>query len=199
MTSDSQCIAQSTVWSPLLPVVEYHDIDFDNAFNSTSIYRGPPVREREEAWERLTYKNFIEIPESKIGLYNRSSEVRRSLKRIPGEGRGYAALVETFHQLHCLNVIRQYTWFQAGKYHDEIPVDMQDSEIGNRMHVDHCIETVRIALMCYADVTPLFIRDDPRSPTGERADFDSHHRCRNFEKIEEWVDSNWAAEISRGQ
>jgi hypothetical protein len=44
------------IWTaPLLPVVEYHDIDFDNAFNSTSIYRGPPVREREEAWERLTY------------------------------------------------------------------------------------------------------------------------------------------------
>ena len=67
------------------------------------------------------------------------------------------------------------------------------------MHVDHCIETVRIALMCYADITPLFVSEDPHSPTGERADFNTHHRCRNFDQIEEWVDNNWALEINRSQ
>lgn len=41
--------------APALEAVEYHDIDFINDFNSTSIYRGPPTPEREEAWDKLTY------------------------------------------------------------------------------------------------------------------------------------------------
>lgn len=44
--------------APALEAVEYHDIDFINDFNSTSIYRGPPTPEREEAWDKLTYSKI---------------------------------------------------------------------------------------------------------------------------------------------
>lgn len=59
------------------------------------------------------------------------------------------------------------------------------------MHVDHCFEALRIALMCFGDTTPLLIREDPDAPAGARADFDTHHKCRNFDKLEEWIDTNW--------
>jgi len=39
------------------------------------------------------------------------------------------------------------------------------------MHVDHCIETLRLALACQADTTPSFIMRDPEAAWGERADF----------------------------
>lgn len=71
------------------------------------------------------------------------------------------------------------------------PGDLLSTPVGNRMHVDHCIETVRIALMCFADITPVLVREDPVSPLGSRADFNTHHKCRNFEKIEQWIDNNW--------
>jgi hypothetical protein len=77
------------------------------------------------------------------------------------------------------------------KYPEErVPFDFQAGEVAARMHADHCIETLRIALMCQSDVTPLFVLNDPSNASGRKADFNSHHRCRNFENIKQWVLEN---------
>ncbi|KAK2050914.1 hypothetical protein LY76DRAFT_529540 [Colletotrichum caudatum] len=185
--SDQDCTRQLSMWSPVLEAVEYIQFDFDDAFNSTSIYRGPPTPEREKAWFDLTYKHAVEIPEDKIAGLNRSME--DNLEHVPPEvGTGYVALIEVFHQLHCLNMIRMYTWWQAGKY-DEPPWGLAWDPLKNRIHIDHCLEALRISLMCFADVTPLFVRLG--GPVGKRADFETHHKCRNFTKIENWIEENW--------
>jgi hypothetical protein len=98
------------------------------------------------------------------------------------------------------NRIRQYTWLQSGNYaanateEDDvpIPIDLTSSEVANRMHIDHCIETLRHTLTCHADITPLLIREDPKAPTGQSLDFNTHHKCRNFSKISQWMDDNFA-------
>lgn len=82
-----------------------------------------------------------------------------------------------------------YTWYQAGKY-PGVPEGLSsDSPLKNRMHVDHCFEALRISLMCFADVTPLLIRLG--GAAGAHADFETHHKCRDFSKIEEWIENNW--------
>lgn len=48
--------------APALEAVEYVDQDFADSFNSTSIYRGPPNKEREEAWDKLTYSKSFPSP-----------------------------------------------------------------------------------------------------------------------------------------
>jgi hypothetical protein len=58
------------------------------------------------------------------------------------------------------------------------------------MHVDHCLETLRIGLMCQSDITPLRIIDGPTAPLGSRADFNAHHKCRDFEILREWMEEN---------
>lgn len=69
-----------------------------------------------------------------------------------------------------------------------MPADISEPVAG-RMHVDHCIETLRLSLMCYADVTPLLVYEDPDAPIGVRADFNVHHKCRKFDKLIEYVDN----------
>jgi hypothetical protein len=117
---------------------------------------------------------------------------------------GYSALIDVFHQLHCLNRIRQYTWYISGHYvpdeltdssHPEydarnvaVPNDLRTSAVANRIHVDHCLETLRKVLMCHGDVTPVLIKNDPKSVNGQRADFSSRHKCRNFDRISNWMD-----------
>jgi hypothetical protein len=59
-----------------------------------------------------------------------------------------------------------------------------------RMHTDHCIETLRIVLMCQSDVTPLLKKISPDNPEIAEADFNSHHRCRNFDDIVAWNEEN---------
>jgi hypothetical protein len=81
-----------------------------------------------------------------------------------------------------------YTWDLVGKY-PGTPAGLTMGEVGNRMHVDHCIDSLRVALRCFGDVTPLLVKLG--GPAGAKADFNTHHKCRNFEKIENWIDNNW--------
>jgi hypothetical protein len=108
--------------APALEAIEYIEYDFAAEFNSTNIYRGPPTPEREDAWWKLTYSRLshniivhcnlrkhltrplehaIEIPEDKIAGLNRTEA--DNLKHVPADvGTGYVAILEVFHQLHCL-------------------------------------------------------------------------------------------------
>jgi hypothetical protein len=88
-------------------------------------------------------------------------------------------------------MIRQSTWMDV--YHNEFnmtPKALDEPDYLVRMHMgthlgpatptvpfdlhlsDHCLELMRIDMMCNIDVTPYF---------------NSHHKCRNFKKIQEWV------------
>lgn len=85
-------------------------------------------------------------------------------------------------------MIRMYTWWQVGKY-PGIPDGLSDHPLKNRMHFDHCIESLRLSLQCASDVTPVHVKLG--GPTGTKADFNTHHRCRNFDRASEWEDENW--------
>lgn len=58
------------------------------------------------------------------------------------------------------------------------------------MHVDHCIETLRLSLMCAADVTPMLVLKDESKESGTSADFNTFHKCRNFDAILEWQNAH---------
>ena len=86
--------------------------------------------------------------------------------------------------------MRQFSWYLMGKYTDDLmPPDFKgaDSLKEIRIHADHCIETLRLALMCHSDVTPVMIKvDNLYDPPRLQADFNAHHRCRDFWKISAW-------------
>lgn len=58
-----------------------------------------------------------------------------------------------------------------------------------REHVDHCIETLRIALMCFGDTTPVLFYENAFSTSGS-SDFETLHRCKKWETLVDWVDDN---------
>ena len=57
------------------------------------------------------------------------------------------------------------------------------------MHVEHCTESIRLSLMCYGDIAPVWVEIDPTNSPGVKADFNVHHKCRNFDKIVDWVEN----------
>ncbi|KAF4611375.1 hypothetical protein G7Y89_g15637 [Cudoniella acicularis] len=130
-SSNQKLAIQSSVWSPLIEadVVEYQETTWNNAFGVQNIYRGPPTPEREAAWENLTFttEHGVIIPENKISLFNEIDPSK--LVRVPSEfGPGY-------------NLVRKYTWMQIGRYAMP-PTELNSTAVGNRMHVDHCIEAL---------------------------------------------------------
>lgn len=70
---------------------------------------------------------------------------------------------------------------------DQIPKELRASPETNRVHVDYCIESLRLSLMCHGDMTPLLVTKDREEQSGWRADLNTHHKCRNFTKLQEWV------------
>jgi len=139
---------------------------------------------------------LMTIPDDKMHIFSNST-TRSQYERVPPEiGDGYRAMPDVLHQLHCLNTIRQFTWFQTGHYGQEsphklpIPHALQSGDVGNRMHADHCIETIRKVLMCHADVTPLLDIVDPQNPLGRKGDFNIRMKCRSFGRLQDWLIQN---------
>ncbi|KAF7358287.1 hypothetical protein MVEN_00878000 [Mycena venus] len=93
------------------------------------------------------------------------------LQREPGD---YMFALDVFHQLHCLDVLRQQV--HAGYNYTLIPIS----------HVRHCIGAIRQALMCSADIsTVVWQRSEERQLAKQRDDI--VHVCRDFDRIREWA------------
>lgn len=76
---------------------------------------------------------------------------------------------------------------------DLYPHDLTEP-LAARMHVDHCLETLRLGLMCYSDVTPVFLEVNEERIYGQQANFNVYHKCRDFDKLVDYV-SDHAQEI----
>ncbi|KAG1813508.1 uncharacterized protein BJ212DRAFT_1482419 [Suillus subaureus] len=110
-----------------------------------------------------------------------------SMARYPDEyGGGYMATVEAIHQLHCVDMIRRASW---GAQDNSTSHESHKSPESFRIHLDHCIEMIRQNIMCRSDVTMLTY-DWVEGVEDPFPNFNIPHRCRNFEKVLDWVDGH---------
>ncbi|KAE8165423.1 hypothetical protein BDV40DRAFT_297452 [Aspergillus tamarii] len=192
-----QCTRQLAPYSPLIEegLIKYDSKAFENEFEKPSNYRGQPSNLTEASWKALWETPAIGVARDKLELLNKSGP--GSLNWFPAPPASndkardiFAALVEVFHQLHCINTLRLEV--HKNSYYDHFGEWPDGSGPGNeavkKTHIDHCIELLRITLMCTSDVTPLMFIDDPHAFQGRTPDFNTMHTCRNFWEIREWVE-----------
>ncbi|PSR84222.1 hypothetical protein PHLCEN_2v5510 [Hermanssonia centrifuga] len=73
--------------------------------------------------------------------------------------------------------------------------DPETGDIGNIVknelhgHLDHCVDMLRQALMCSADISPLVWQWSEKARIAKPAS-DVMHTCRNFDNIVEWAKTN---------
>ncbi|OBR08531.1 Tat pathway signal sequence [Colletotrichum higginsianum IMI 349063] len=186
---DAACARQLSPYSPYLESgdLEYEEFTDQNHLMQPSPYRGQPNPEVEEAWIRLWRVPPIHFPEDKLEALNKTpaENYEHVSKHLGGGVKGF---LNVFHQLHCLNFVRQYTYRDAYDY-SNVTTFRASKEIV-RGHVDHCIETLRHFLMCQSDVTPVVFEKDPSRPSGSKSDFNMRRKCRNFGKIQAWTVAN---------
>ncbi|KAI8305827.1 hypothetical protein K4K61_005008 [Colletotrichum sp. SAR11_59] len=176
----------------LAPYIDSGDMEFveyteQNHLMQPSPYRGKPTREVEEAWIRLWRVPPIRFPEDKLAALNKSppEKYERVSKELGGGVKGF---LNVFHQLHCLNLVRQYTYRNDYDYSNVTAFRAPEELV--RGHIDHCIETIRKSLMCTADVTPVVFEKDPSRASGSKSDFNLWRKCRNFDRIQDWTIMN---------
>lgn len=106
----------------------------------------------------------------------------------PRYGGGYPANVEGLHHLHCLNLLRQALYYNYDYYHALSQGAFSNEDHIVRFHVTHCLDILRQQLMCMVDVGVLgqvwTFRDDPSA----FVDFNTEHKCRDFEAVRKWAE-----------
>ncbi|KAK3191251.1 hypothetical protein K4F52_002841 [Lecanicillium sp. MT-2017a] len=191
--SKHNCAKLLSPTSPLLDSLEFWEGDFINDFNHSTKYRGPPSKDLEYAWLRLWDQPPIGVDEAIVAGLNKTEDKHYEIIGSDPNSPTYAASVEVFHQLRCLNLLRQATWplsaFNETWNDRAYPYDFTEP-ISRRLHIDHCVETIRLSLMCYGDVTPVLFHDTPRDGMPRIPDLNVHQKCRNFDKIVDFVREN---------
>ncbi|PIA92547.1 hypothetical protein CB0940_04093 [Cercospora beticola] len=177
-----------SVWSQVAMLVKTKNLsckaiansagEADLAYDSRVVFQpnwplvDPPTNETNELWNRLSPpgEGVIELPnEATVGLPPSKPSTKRPLTHTV-----YG--VSVFHQLHCVNLLRlnmypeEFSWTLTDKTPEEI-----------RMHRDHCIDYLRQAIMCNADVT-----FEPWTKHGING-MDAIHQCRDYNKIFTWA------------
>ncbi|KAF2636765.1 hypothetical protein P280DRAFT_408336, partial [Massarina eburnea CBS 473.64] len=96
----------------------------------------------------------------------------------------HIGLVSVLHDLHCVNMLRK------AMYPDYYS-DMKDATL--QPHLEHCVDALRLSLMCAGDMTLI-----PTVPSNAsrpfEALFETTHTCRDFDALKEWAISRDAAD-----
>ncbi|KAI0439382.1 hypothetical protein F4803DRAFT_564584 [Xylaria telfairii] len=160
---------------PLEQLTTKIPVKFDAELFSTSIYKGRPRKELDDAWGKLVDHPMI------LADYETLQAFDATETPIKGVNGHYYATIEVFHQLHCLDIIRKFIWRDYYAHIDTF----QDPPEAVWEHIDHCIDLLRQVLMCNSGTGLLFYAD--RGSEQPEARFSTNHMCRNFSQISEWV------------
>lgn len=144
-------------------------------------YVGPPSPDIDAAWEDLAGIQEIYLTREEAIAASVDDTYIDPLTNL------YEVEIESLHHLHCLNYIRKSIDI------DHYP-DIQAQAETWRIHLDHCIDSIREFIMCKADMTPIILIPPERSEIPvPLPEFRTTHVCRNFEKLNNWVKLERAA------
>lgn len=147
---------------------------------------GTPSPETDQAWEKLLLPSDGLIQASYAnGVFADGLPDTVQSKYHP-ELNLYG--LEVFHQLHCLNRIRQ-------SFHREYYFS-NETERRFIHHREHCLNHLRQSIMCSGDVSlDRWVYDEQEHRRWVKTDVP--HICRNFNALIQWVsqyqyvDSDW--------
>ncbi|KAJ7222515.1 hypothetical protein GGX14DRAFT_428972 [Mycena pura] len=156
-------------YSPAEHAIKYKTIKFHRGLgDDVPIYERPPSAEVDQAWEALYAYAASRVPKSEV------DKMSNTTWPILHEQGNYVIALDAFHQLHCLDMLRQE--LHPGHNYTRM----------SKTHLRHCIGVIRQSLMCYADVTPVVWQWSTKFQEAEQRD-DLLHTCRDFDAIQSWA------------
>ncbi|WYZ45800.1 hypothetical protein EsH8_IX_000025 [Colletotrichum jinshuiense] len=144
-------------------------------------YQGPPSPELDKRWSDLYNMGISRIPLSM------AAKLPNKTVLFPHDDqKRYLIELDVFHQLHCLNMIRQALHPEYYKPHHPGPNPGDEDEILGNDHIDHCVDAIRQSLTCNADISVLtWGWSKEKKKNLEMGTI--VHTCRRFDKIQEWA------------
>ncbi|KAJ7676339.1 hypothetical protein B0H17DRAFT_1139914 [Mycena rosella] len=124
--------------TPAQHMIKYETVKFHRGLHDNiPIYERPSSAEVDQAWEELYAYAASRVPKSEV------VKMMNITWPILHEEGNYVIALDVFHQLHCLDLLRQQV-HSGHNYTQQSPI-----------HLRHCIGPIRQVLMCYADISPV--------------------------------------------
>ncbi|KAJ7152718.1 hypothetical protein C8R43DRAFT_886016, partial [Mycena crocata] len=162
--------------APAQTAVQYMVITFTRGIgDDIPIYEQPPSMAVDRAWQEL-----YAFPETRVSN-SEAAKMANKTWPILGDSDHYLLALDIFHQLHCLDMLRQRV--HPGHNYTHVPMD----------HIRHCIGAIRQALMCSADISPVVWQWSHELQRAEQRD-DIPHVCRDYGKIQTWAKNHHTSE-----
>ncbi|KAJ7901118.1 hypothetical protein B0H14DRAFT_3123662 [Mycena olivaceomarginata] len=156
-------------YSPAQYEIAYKTVKFHRGLqNDIPIYEQPPSNEVDKAWEGLYQYAGSRVSKSEV------AQMTNDTWPILDEPGNYVIALDVFHQLHCLDILRQQ--LHPGRNYT----------VRSGVHLRHCIGAIRQSLMCYADISPVVWQWSTRYEEAEQRD-DILHTCRDFDRLQGWA------------
>ena len=140
---------------------------------------GDPSPELDALWES-EYDLISRIPETEANRLEQHSD------EFIGDPGHYPVVLDIFHSIHCLNDIRMtlnVDYYGLPHMRKNLTAEYA------KMHLEHCIEHLRLALWCGADVSPISFQD-LGTARGLIPIHGYSHTCRDREAILAWAREN---------
>ncbi|KAK5657609.1 hypothetical protein OQA88_3188 [Cercophora sp. LCS_1] len=137
------------------------------------LFMGHPRPELDHAWHNLLKGTLVRLSAEELHAANYSTSIRHR------EG-GYIGGIAVAHNLHCLKRIKQY--FHPGYYPNELHLHEDQWE-----HIDHCLEVLRMAIMCHGDTNVYgleWIAGDKYKP---RTTLKQQNVCVDWAPLHQWM------------
>ncbi|KAF9560661.1 hypothetical protein CPC08DRAFT_707948 [Agrocybe pediades] len=180
------CDPMTRIYSPANVAIEYNKelTKFNGTFDRPSEYGGEPSEEIDAKWRRISVAlKPTRLSREDIVALGKNPDSPSLVRFAEEDGGAYMATIEMNHQLHCLDVLRKYTYH--GHYETFDPIFTYPTPDIFRKHLDHCVDIIRQNLMCSADVG-MITYEWVKGVSVPYPDFNTQHQCRNFEKILKW-------------
>ncbi|KAF2766844.1 hypothetical protein EJ03DRAFT_329738 [Teratosphaeria nubilosa] len=188
-------VSPPQLFSPVQDAISYQLTTFESGFHG-SPFMGSPTAEVDRNWKQL-----YGVGNSRLSRGEARHLPNKTIEAIAGEG-DYLVVISVFHDLHCLDRLRQSTWYFYDEQWNETynPFTISRPETYSRdglngiIHLDHCINILRQSLQCSSDVTPYVFQWDEKSQE-VRAFANVVHTCRNFDSIHDWASQRTYTDI----
>ncbi|KAI0816462.1 hypothetical protein GGR55DRAFT_627046 [Xylaria sp. FL0064] len=182
-------LRSTSVYSPVYDSIDLglHEIQVNGTFfppEQPSIARQMPNPEADRVWEDYENVRPIRLTKSQIIRMGKDpSRVSRYEDKDWGFGDdAYVGDLDVFHQLHCLNTLRQYAY---ADYYNLTPIETGDASSLMAMHVNHCVDILLQEIQCSGNVgfiTSGWVKNQ-RYP---QPDMSINRKCIAFENVIAW-------------
>ncbi|ORY67718.1 uncharacterized protein BCR38DRAFT_483326 [Pseudomassariella vexata] len=185
------------LYSPAQNAVEYVVSHPDDSIHGTNewmnmLFDGSANGGVGERWKGL-YTPYMDVAITQ----QEAAQLGEQSVMIPGTDQ-YIVELEVHHQLHCLDSLRRALFpttpgqghQQNNSFSAEVEEDENDDPGAHHpKHLDHCIDWIRQALMCWVDITPVSWAVDPATGLPE-PQIPQQRTCRNWDLVQAWADGH---------